>query len=453
MNLPKDFEMRMKNMLGSEYDAFLDAFCNSPQYNALRVNTLKKNSKEAVKKEFSLCEQVEWCADGFYVDREKLSGKHPYHMGGLFYFQEPSAMSAAVALPIEEGDFVLDLCAAPGGKSTQLGAMLNGKGLLVSNEIVKKRAAILSGNIERMGITNAIVTNESPQTLCEKFTGFFDKVLVDAPCSGEGMFRKEPQAIEEWSIEHTLSCGTRQKNILDSAVKMLKSGGMLVYSTCTFAPCENEEVAEYLISHHNMEIVEIQTLSMLSNGSNEWTKNNTEVSSSKRIFPHLHKGEGHFVALFRKKEGFSERTLPNSGKNTLASKEQIKLYRDFEKEFLNTKLEGYIKAFGDRLYLLPYDINVDKIHILRYGLELGECKKNRFEPSHALALALTKEDFKNSISLDLESNDLKKYLQGDVFPSDAKGYCAVCVGDYPLGWGKASDGVVKNKLPKGLRIF
>ncbi len=454
MILPQKFKERMRNMLGADYESFVSALDNAPIYSALRVNTLKKDVRNTIKDQFDLTEQIDWCTDGFYVQKGKFSGNHPYHIGGLFYFQEPSAMSTVEAIPIDEGDFVLDLCAAPGGKATQAAAKLNGTGLLVANEIVKKRATILSGNIERMGIKNAIVTNETPQNLADKYPLFFDKIIVDAPCSGEGMFRKEPQAVEEWSEEHTQSCGIRQKNILDCAVRMLKDGGMLVYSTCTFAPCENEEIAEYLIKEHSLEILPISNLSMLDKGRNEWTKYNTDVSSSRRIFPQNTKGEGHFVALFKKNGTKAEnKTTPKPTMPNPELKKAILSYREFEKNNLSIKLDGHFALFGEMLYVLPYDVDINKIKVLRYGLQLGEFRKNRFEPSHSLALALGADDFKQTENLDLNSPKLHKFLTGNVFESNKKGYSAICVNSYPLGWGKASDGIMKNKLPKGVRIL
>ena len=240
MNFPIEFKKRMKNMLKDEYEDFEKAFSSDQNSNAIRINTRKENAKQLIFSKFGELENVPWCPSGFYADKTKISGNHPYHLSGLFYFQEASAMCAGEALPVSKNDKILDLCAAPGGKSTHIAAKLFGTGLLVSNEINKKRASILSENIERMGFSNVIVTNESPEKLEQKFPHFFDKIIVDAPCSGEGMFRKEPQAIDEWSIAHTLSCAIRQKNILQSAIKMLKPGGLILYSTCTFAPCENE---------------------------------------------------------------------------------------------------------------------------------------------------------------------------------------------------------------------
>ncbi len=454
MILPQKFKERMRTMLGADYESFVSALDSAPIYSALRLNTLKKDVHNTVTTHFNLTDKVDWCVNGFYVQKGEISGNHPYHMGGLFYFQEPSAMSSVEALPIDEGDFVLDLCAAPGGKSTQAAAKLNGTGLLVANEIVKKRATILSGNIERMGIKNAIVTNETPQNLAKKYPLFFDKIIVDAPCSGEGMFRKEPQAVDEWSEGHTLSCAIRQKNILDCAVAMLKSGGMLVYSTCTFAPCENEEIAEYLINEHNLEPMEIPTLDMLDCGRNEWTKNNTEVSFSKRVFPQNAKGEGHFVALFKKNGDKKSEEIPQKPQVLSGDlKKAVQLYREFEKNNLNVELNGHFALFGENLYVLPYEIDIDKVKVLRYGLLLGEFRKNRFEPSHSLALALDISDFKCVEKLDINSPELQKYLTGNVYESDKKGYCVICATSYPIGWGKGSDGMMKNKLPKGIRIL
>lgn len=449
MKLPEKFEERMKKMMGDEYNDFINAFENSPIYKGIRINTSKPNAEKAVLSEFGELERIEWCSDGFYVDKSEISGNHPYHMAGLFYFQEPSAMSAVEGLPVEKGDYVLDLCAAPGGKSTQAGAILGGSGLLVSNEIVKKRADILSENIERFGLSNVIVTNETPQRLADKYEGFFDKIIVDAPCSGEGMFRKEPQAVTEWSIEHTESCGVRQQHILDCAVKMLKPGGYIIYSTCTFAPVENEVNAAYLIEKHGMELCAMPKLSMLDGGKTKWSGTDYKMEETKRIFPHHHKGEGHFIALFRKCGG--------EGADYVQKKKlkpvDISLYRRFEKEFLNVRLDGEFVMFGDNLYLKPEGIDIDKIKVMRCGLHLGVYKKNRFEPSYALALALDKDSFKNSVSFECDSEELKSYLTGNVINADFKGWGVICVNDYPLGWGKGSGGTIKNHLPKGLRII
>jgi NOL1/NOP2/sun family putative RNA methylase len=460
MNLPEKFEERMRSMLGDEYDDFIRAFEDEPIYAGIRVNTLRRDAHEAVKNAFGELEAVPWCPDGFYADKSKISGNHPLHIAGLIYFQEPSAMCAAAGLPIDEGDRVLDLCAAPGGKSTQAAAKLNGTGLLVANEIIKSRAEILSENIERMGVTNAIVTNESPDRLAEKYPCFFDKIIVDAPCSGEGMFRKEPQAVTEWSYEHTVSCGERQKNILTSALSMLKPGGMIVYSTCTFAPEENEKIAAWLIEN-GMELCPMKGLEMLTTGTDEWSGSEYDMSLTRRIFPHKNKGEGHFAALFRKSGENTVDNEPKTGKKSRKSKKSadkssvedaMKLYREFEKKTLTVQLDGEPVLFGDKLYMKPTGIDIDKIRVVRCGLQLGTIKKNRFEPSHSLALALGRDDLKTYVSFGYEDAELIKYLSGETIPCDKNGWCAVCAEGYPLGWGKCSGGVLKNHFPKGLRL-
>lgn len=440
--LPEEFLDRMKEMLGDEYVDFISAFDEETPYVGMRINPLKENSKEAVLSEMGDAEQVLWCKNGYYTDKKIISGKHPYHVGGLVYFQEPSAMLTVEALPIEKGDFVLDLCAAPGGKATQAAEKLGGTGLLVANEIVPKRAAILAENIQRMGIKNAIVTNESPEKLSAKYTDFFDKIIVDAPCSGEGMFKKEPQAITEWSWGHTISCGQRQKNILESAFKMLKGDGYLVYSTCTFAPCENEEVVKWVLENYpDIELVPIGAEGV-SSGNGLWADSELDLSGTKRIFPHKSKGEGHFTALFHKLSKNSDTHL-GTYKN-IGEKE----YREFEKTALNSHLEGFFTAFGDKIYLMPYNLDIDKIKTVIPGLFLGTLKKGRFEPSHALCIALSKNDFKSTIDV----TDCRGYFAGETMPCDKKGWTAVLYKNYPVGWGKASDGILKNHFPKYLRF-
>lgn len=440
--LPQDFLTRMKEMLGNEYDDFVAALDKETPYVGMRINPLKVKSKETVLSETGELEQVLWCKNGYYTDKKTISGKHPYHVGGLVYFQEPSAMLTVESLPIKKGDFVLDLCAAPGGKATQAAEKLGGTGLLVANEIIPKRASILAENIQRMGIKNAVVTNESPEKLSEKYTDFFDKIIVDAPCSGEGMFKKEPQAVTEWSWGHTISCGQRQKNILNSAFKMLKGDGYLVYSTCTFAPCENEEVVLWVLENYpDVELVPIDA-DNVSDGNALWANSKRDFSGTKRIFPHKSNGEGHFTALFHKISGNSATCL-GTYKN-----EAEKTFRDFEKTALNSHFEGFFVTFGDKIYLMPYNLDIDKIKTVLPGLFLGTLKKGRFEPSHALCLALSKDDFKSTI----EVSDCSKFFAGETISCDKKGWTAVLYNGYPVGWGKASDGVLKNHFPKYLRF-
>ena len=443
MNLPLDFKARMKNMLHDEYEAFSAAFSNNPEYRGVRIT--KPSAEDMVISKLGLYRRVSWCKNGFYVDKSAVSGNHPYHIAGLLYFQEPSAMAPVSALPIEPGDFVLDLCAAPGGKSTQAAEKLAGKGLLVANEIIPSRAEILAKNLERCGVQNAVVTNESPDRLSGKFPEFFDKIIVDAPCSGEGMFRKEPQAVTEWSIAHTLSCALRQRHILDCAVKMLRPGGYLIYSTCTFAPEENEQNAEYILSEYpDMSLVPIN-LSGLSDGRREWTKNNTDMTYTKRIFPHTSDGEGHFMALF-KKDG-----TPPSRETPVTSAPPGE-FSEFAKNVLKTELRGKFFSFGEHLYLLRADIDLSRIKTIRAGQYLGVCKKKRFEPSHALCLALSADDFAKTITLASDSDELSRYLRGETLPCSEKGWICVLADGFPIGWGKASEGILKNRFPKKYRL-
>ena len=440
-NLPREFVSRMTEMLKDEADSFFKALTEN-EYVGIRVNTLKHGALDAVKAECGELEKVSWCENGYYTDKEVISGKNPCHMAGLVYFQEPSAMAAVSALDIKSGDFVLDLCAAPGGKATQAAEKLCGKGVLVANEVIEKRSKILVENITRLGIKNAVVTNETPKRLAEKYPAFFDKIIVDAPCSGEGMFKKNPEAVREWSLEHTYSCAERQKKILSDAAKMLKGGGRLVYSTCTFAPCENEGVADWFLTEHpDFKLLNIN-LSGLSDAKGGWANAKHDLSGAKRIFPHLAKGEGHFLALFEKSGD------EKMEKMTQKPSPLEKIYRTFEEETLSIKLCGTVIAFGERLYLMPEGINADKIKTLLAGLYLGTVKKGRFEPSHALCMALEKKDFKKTE----EAASPYSYFHGETQATVLSGWTAITYNGYPLGWGKGADGIMKNHFPKYLRF-
>ncbi len=438
MEIPVQFKERMREMLGEEYDAFIKAFSEDSGYTAVRINTMKDKAG-AVRKYFSLTDRVAWCENGYYTDKEIISGNHPYHCAGLIYFQEPSAMAPMEALPIEEGDRVLDLCAAPGGKTTRAAEKLSGSGILVSNEIVPPRADILAENTARLGFSNVVVTNENPSRIAAKYEGFFNKVIVDAPCSGEGMFRKEPKAAECWSIAHTRSCAERQRAIIDSAMKSLAPGGMLVYSTCTFAMEENEDIAGYILSEYPyMRLEEPPELCMLSGGIG--------MNAAKRIYPHLQRGEGHFIALFRDTRSCEKTVIKNCRVNIPDE------FKEFSNEYLNKELSGEYIFFKDRLYLKPFGIDIDKIKTVSPGLFLGVRKKNRFEPSYHLCHALSMADIKNTENFSADDENLKKYLAGECIPCDKKGWTAVCADGFPIGWGKASGGVLKNHYPKYMRI-
>ena len=446
MNLPIEFCERMRELTGDEYDDFIKSY--DTQINkGIRINTLKCSDSLPM---LNSCEKIQWCEDGYYADNLSINGNHPYHASGVVYFQEPSAMAVACGMPIGENAKILDLCAAPGGKTTHIGARMGNHGLLLSNEIIPKRAAVLSENVERMGLTNTIVTNESPRQLSERFEGFFDGIIVDAPCSGEGMFRKEPQAVEEWSVNHTLSCAVRQKNILDDAYKMLKCGGYIMYSTCTFSYDENESVVQYMIDKYNMQLCHIDGLDMLSDGIGDG------MQDCRRIFPHKNKGEGHFMALLRRTEESNPAKVHQKKKEKRKDTQldlAINLYREFEKSALNAKLDGEFVLFGDNLYLMPEYINLDKLRVLRCGLHLGITKRNRFEPSHALSHALPADMYINRIEFSLNSDEIKRYMHGETLSNSMNGWCIITADGYSIGWGKGSNGIVKNHYPKALRTL
>ncbi|MCR5721414.1 MAG: RsmF rRNA methyltransferase first C-terminal domain-containing protein [Lachnospiraceae bacterium] len=435
-NLPESFKESMREILKEEYDAF-EASYDGPRYVGLRYNPLKASREEFLSAVPFKLEPVDWATEGFYYDPEERPGKSALHEAGAFYIQEPSAMSAVVALDPEPGDRVLDMCAAPGGKSTQIAGRLMGRGLLVSNEYIRDRARILSSNIERMGVTNACVINESPDGVSARFPAFFDKILVDAPCSGEGMFKKEENALGEWNPENVKMCHERQLMILDEAAKCLKAGGVLVYSTCTFNKIENEGTVEAFLNFHPEFVLE----------------------KTERFWPHKIKGEGHFVARFKmagEPVAKEEKPLPLSG----SAAKQLKELKDFLSSELSLTDECIdrltsdrrLEAFGDNLYLLPSGITTLKgMKVERPGLWVATVKKNRLEPSHSLALALRPSDVK--VSFALSDDEADRYIEGNTLNCDpsVKGWVLLTVRGFSLAFGKASGGVIKNHYPKGLR--
>ena len=534
--LPEEFRQRMERMLGEEYEAFLASY-EKKRRPGLRLNALKKGAERLPGSGCFRLTPVAWAPGGFYYDPDERPGRHPFHECGVYYIQEPSAMAVAALSGVKPGMRVLDLCAAPGGKSTQLASMLKGEGLLLSNEIHPARAKILSQNIERMGIPNAIVTNEPPERLKERFALFFDTVVVDAPCSGEGMFVKEPEAVPNWSLENVKLCAARQLAILDCAAEMTAPGGTLVYSTCTFAPLEDERnVAVFLVRHPEFEIVDLpeklgevfMDRTGLAAGVPAWadaaflTAEGTARADAEgtaqqalvpqeeagdslrqdpdalrgclRLWPHKLEGEGHFLAVLRKKgEGFV-RSAPAA--SPLRDKEAVRLWKEFCRETLTgtgesrlstaempssgsdrkksaapgavRSAEAGLLMYGSELYRVPYPMELKGLRVLRPGLHLGTVKKNRFEPSHSLALFLRAEDVRcsaeicesgseDTLTAAAGSRAAAAYLRGESIPAadcgaaGEKGWCLVTISGFSAGWGKISSGQVKNHYPKGLR--
>ena len=427
--LPEAFLQRMEAQLGSEYPAFLESL-ERPRAVALRFNPMKGERSVLP----FVGAPVPWEPEGFYYDPETRPGLHVYHEAGVYYLQEASAMAPVALLDPKPGERVCDLCAAPGGKTTQIAGRMLGQGFLVCNEINPKRAKVLSRNIERMGVANALVTNEHPETLASRFPGFFDRVLVDAPCSGEGMFRKEEAAVTDWSQETVQMCARRQREILDSAARLVRPGGRLVYSTCTFAPEEDEEtVAAFLEAHPEFAPEPVEAPWFVP-GEN----------ASYRMWPHKLLGEGHFAAVLRKTQGESGEVPACPGEKC------PKAWESFAKELDITLPEGKAVSFGQSLYWAPMELpELNRLKVLRPGLELGTERKGRFEPAHALALWL--KTCAVTESFPPESPEMKAYLHGDVVPSGKKGWCLVQAGGYAIGWGKGDGSVLKNHYPKGLR--
>lgn len=518
MKLPNLFEDRMKNLLGDEYEEFLRCY-QKPHFGGLRINTLKISPEEFE----HLCpfsiKKIPWITNGYYYDINEQPARHPYYYAGLYYIQEPSAMTPASLLPVKPGDRVLDLCAAPGGKSTELGAKLKGEGLLVSNDISSSRAKALLKNIELFGIGNILVLSEAPGKLAQAFPEFFDKILVDAPCSGEGMFRKSPSIMQNWEQYGVEYYNQMQKEIIINSARMLKPGGMMLYSTCTFSPEENEGTIAFLLKEcpdfHVIDALpdtdERKRLGIsyegFDHGRPEWVDGPDELRHCIRLWPHKIDGEGHFIALLKKEDrGSYHSDIINDNAATddflsgrdgkkiqtkavsknksftknntiLQNKAYIQNKTSQNKSILSDEATGFIRHIKplsdvegllkqgrilvqqDRVYLVPEGFEEIKgLRTLRQGLYLGDMKKNRFQPSQALAMALKTSDYESVINLSSDDPDVIRYLKcetltvdGPVDGGDGSGLKLVCVDGFPLGWGKLNNNILKNMYLPGWR--
>ena len=522
LQLPKDFLDRMRDDLGDEFETFMASY-EKPLTPSLRVNSLKTTPaafEARYRNRFGLT-PVPWEHAGFYYDESTRPGRSPLHEAGAYYIQEASAMIVGAVSGARPGERVLDLCAAPGGKSSHLLSKMHGQGLLVSNEIMPARAKILSRNMERMGATCSVVTNETPESLADRFPAFFDRIVVDAPCSGEGMFRKEEAAIPNWSPENVALCADRQRTILSAADRMLKPGGTLVYSTCTFSRDEDEENVSWFLTEHPS-YREDDLPALLGDRLAAWHLSPGFNGKSLRVWPHRADGEGHFCARLVKgsaasadpaspaadltslaaeleressaisRTGYGKNSLTSHGKSRIKKKgkqsdcgkrggvdrERKQLLLAFWKETFRSSFPsewaGRLLAFGDDIYLLPLELDLTGLKVLRPGLHLGTAKKGRFEPAHALALALLPEDAgipentkketgalwltvssaAHTLALEADAPETLSYLRGESLPcpNEIRGWTLVLADGYPLGWVKAAGGVLKNHYPKGLRI-
>lgn len=456
LKLSEEYLNRMRDLLGEEeFSAYLKSFDEERLY-GLRVNTAKVTPEAFPELVSWDLKPVPWIPNGFYYEGTERPAKDPYYYAGLYYLQEPSAMTPAMLLPVEPGDRVLDLCGAPGGKSTELGVKLAGKGVLISNDISNSRAKALLKNLELWGISNICVTSETPDKLADVFGPWFDKILIDAPCSGEGMFRKDDDMVKSYEERGPEYYSEIQKEITDQAVRMLAPGGLLLYSTCTFSRCEDEEIICHILENHQeMELIRLPLFEGASGG--------TGLDGCIRLFPHKIKGEGHFISLLRKNGGGAERTAAGSRERSRTEPQGKKApalpteLTDFlalmNREFDDSR----IMIKNDSVYYLPENfVPAKELRYLRTGLLLGELKNKRFEPGQALAMTLHAEEFRQTISWKKEDDRVIRYLKGETIsltPEEGpvKGWCLVCVDGYPLGFAKGTGMALKNKYYPGWR--
>ncbi|TGD24599.1 NOL1/NOP2/sun family putative RNA methylase [Companilactobacillus suantsaicola] len=447
VELSSDFQKKYQKLLGDRSQALFAAIQTDSQ-EAFRLNPLKPNYQNV---SYSLAKPIEYSPIGYFGE---INGNSIDHLSGYVYSQEPSAMYVTEILDPKENERILDLCAAPGSKTTYIASKMASQGLLVSNEINTKRAKVLSSNIERMGISNTVVTNNSPKDFEKKFDNFFDKILVDAPCSGEGMFRKDPESVKYWSLDYVDQCANRQQHILDSAYKLLSPGGTLVYSTCTFSPEENEQNVDWFLKKYpDMHLEPVKKYQGMEDGRPAWGNGNPELTKALRMFPDKFNGEGHFMCKLVK-DGEIEETRERMINNGV-KKDDVKFVEKFAKANLNGLAETSWLKISDFLYqAASLDNRFKGLHILRNGLKLGEFKKNRFEPDIAWILALKPDDLKTVFELNAEQ--FEKYLHGESIileqrPSFDNKWIGLSYQGKLFSWGRYSNQQIKNVYPKGLR--
>lgn len=452
--IPLRFAERMRALLGPEAERLLQVLAEPPVM-GLRVNTLKVAPDALAHLTGWPLSPVPWCPSGFVVTQIE-AGKHPFHAAGLYYLQDPAAMAVGEAVAPQAGEWVLDLAAAPGGKSTHLLSLMADRGVLIANEILAKRIKALGENLERWGATHAVMTQATVAQLARTFGAVFDRVLLDAPCSGEGMFRKSSEARSHWSETAVLGCAARQEVLLAEAAALVRPGGTLVYSTCTFAPEENEQVvAKFLALHPDFAAVPTG-LQGVSSGDPAWVPapwRSAALAATARLWPHRQVGEGHFVAKLQRTGGDAPARAYQP--LTLAPARARALWQAFVTSALRGEPfpELMLVARGERLYAVPEALpRLGNLRAVRAGLWLGTVKGQRFVPSHALALALPRQGAQRTLTLAPDDPRLARYLAGDLLDEAGEdGWLVVTVAGFPLGWGKRVQGVIKNVYPKGLR--
>ncbi|OBZ12915.1 RsmB/NOP family class I SAM-dependent RNA methyltransferase [Bacillus sp. FJAT-26390] len=546
-NLPRNFTKKMEKLLGDEYDKFMSSY-DAPRVYGLRINRLKLGVEQWKKLSpmGEAARRIPWAEDGLYYKEGERPGKHPHYHAGLYYIQEPSAMAPVELLDVQPGHRVLDLCAAPGGKSTQIAGKLQGSGVLVANDNARERTKALAKNIELAGVRNAVVLNEEPAAIAAVFPAWFDRILVDAPCSGEGMFRKDDSMIAEWEKHSIERCSVMQRDILRHAAAMLAPGGRIVYSTCTFSPEENErQIALFLAEHADFNVEAVPLDYGWSAGRADLAAETAQLSDERlqtiqgtvRLWPHRIEGEGHYAAVLRRSGervveqadntalaaapqsrsaskpagGSLKRETPNaSGKRdekkpshrderragkrqtrndwanaamerpaqkgtvrggrdgSEANAEEINpvlLWYQYAEQFAIGALSwpGHVVAYGSRVYIQPAGLpSLDGLRVARAGWYVGEAVRGRFEPSHPLAMGLTRDAAVRSVNWSSNDEQTIRFLKGETLfveeseiqvheGASAKGYLLVCTDGYPIGWGKYAGGMIKNELPAGWR--
>lgn len=459
MPLPEPFVQRMQTLLQEGHNDFLKGY-ERPLRRGLRINTAKISVADFLQIFPHPLEVSPFAENSFYLDAEHKAGSDPLHHAGAYYMQEPSAASAVTVLAPQAGERILDLCAAPGGKSTQIAASIGEQGLLWSNEFVPSRARILQQNLERWGVRNCVVSSRDTGPLCEGLRDFFDAVLVDAPCSGEGMFRKEPQALTEWCVDNVRLCATRQEQILNNAANAVKPGGRIVYSTCTFAPEENEGViGRFLQNHSDFTLEPIKVNWGCAGFSAEQIRpfcpdidDRFDLTRCRRILPQ-HGGEGHFIALLRR-DSDSVSTATNTYNYLIKDNNRQSAEALYRECFLDEP-NGVLATFGDQVRLLPPNLpDCNGLGVLSAGVTVATVCKNRLEPAHSIFVASRKENCRQRLDLSPTDARLTAFLHGEEIACDGlSGWAAVCVAGIPVGFGKASNGKLKNRYPKGLRLL
>jgi len=452
--LPDRFLTRMKSLLGDEYVEFLASYDEAPSV-GLRVNTLKLSQEHYSRITPYSLSPIPWIGSGFTISPDERPGKHPHHAAGLYYIQDPSAMVVAELLDPQPGERVLDLAAAPGGKTTHIASLMKNQGLLVANDIHSKRVRDLVKNVERWGAQNVVILNETPSRLVEHFGSFFDRVLVDAPCSGEGMFRKEHSERGKWSSKLLESYAAQQLSLLNEASRLVQPGGRMVYATCTFSPEENERVIHrFLKEQSNFKISAQQQVKEFSPGRPEWVKGGTPaLGNTIRLWPHKSPGEGHFVAVLDRKDHGSY-LHPRSWGPASVPKDRQTLFDSFAESTLKWRPpQSRLACLGSHLYLLPDGaVDLSGLRVVHWGWWMGTFKTKRFEPAYALAMGLQPQDFNRMINLSAGDPETMAYLHGEVlFLPGEKGWGLTTVEGFPLCRGKRSHDRLKSHSPKWLR--